>query len=125
MLRGAAARLRADRVALREQDLADPLPPGPFDLVASALAIHHLEGIRKAALFERVAAVLMPDGRFVLGDVVVPTDPADAVIEIEPGYDFPSTVDDQSGWLRDAGFEVSVFWSRRDLAVIAARLREG
>ena len=122
MLRGAAARLPADRVALREQDLADPLPPGPFDLVASALAIHHLEGEAKGELFRRVAAVLMPGGAFVFGDVVVPEDPADTVIDNEPGYDFPSRVDDQLAWLRLAGFEASSSWSRRDLAVITARL---
>src|SRR5262249_24416664 len=32
-------------------DLADPLPAGPFDLVVSALAIHHLDGAGKQALF--------------------------------------------------------------------------
>lgn len=122
MLRGAAARLPADRVAFREQDLADPLPPGPFDLVASALAIHHLEGDRKAALFERVAGVLMEGGTFVFGDVVVPDDPADAVIENEEGYDFPSSVVDQLAWLENCGFEAALAWSRRDLAVITARL---
>ena len=122
MLRGAAGRLPADRVAFREQDLAEPLPPGPFDLVASALAIHHLEGDRKTGLFHRVAAVLMEGGAFVFGDVVIPEDPADAVIENEPGYDFPSSVADQLAWLQRSGFEASVVWSRRDLAVITARL---
>ena len=122
MLRGAAARLPVERVALREQDLADPLPPGPFDLVASALSIHHLKGNRKAALFRRVAGVLMEGGTFVFGDVVIPEDPADALIENEPGYDFPSSVADQLEWLEHCGFEASVSWSRRDLAVVTARL---
>ncbi len=31
-------------VELRVAELTDPLPDGPFDLVVSALAIHHLEG---------------------------------------------------------------------------------
>ena len=34
----------------------DPLPAGGFDLVFSALAVHHLEGSEKADLFRRVAA---------------------------------------------------------------------
>lgn len=123
MLAGAARALPGDRVTFVEADLADPLPPGPFDLVVSALAVHHLEGERKAELFERVAASLEPGGLFVLGDVVVPDDPADATIENEPGYDFPSPVGDQLGWLRRAGFDAEVFWSRRDLAVMRAELR--
>ena len=41
---------------LRLQDLRDPLPDGPFDLVFSALAIHHLDAAAKADLFARVAA---------------------------------------------------------------------
>lgn len=120
MLAGAARILSPDRVTFVEADLGDPLPPGPFDLVVSALAVHHLEGERKAALFERIAAVLAPRGVFVLGDVVVPDDPADAVIENEEGYDFPSPVSDQLAWLARAGFEAEVAWASRDLAVMRA-----
>lgn len=120
MLAGAARILPADRVTFVEADLGDPLPPGPFDLVVSALAVHHLEGEHKAGLFERIAAALAPGGVLVLGDVVVPDDPADAVIENEPGYDFPSPVPDQLAWLARAGFEAEVVWTRRDLAVIRA-----
>ena len=56
--------------------LEDPLPNGPFDLVVSCLAVHHLDGAGKRDLFERIATVLVPGGRFVLADVIVPTDPA-------------------------------------------------
>ena len=85
--------------------LEDPLPAGPFDLVFSVLAVHHLDGPAKADLFRRVAAVLEPGGRFVLADVVVPDDPADAVTPLSPGYDLPSRADEQLAWLREAGFE--------------------
>ena len=77
---------------LRVARLEDPLPGGPFDLVFSALAVHHLDGPGKADLFARVAAVLAPAGRFVLGDVVVPEDPADVVTPIDGVYDRPSSV---------------------------------
>ena len=79
MLDAARIRLEGLRppVELRVARLTDPLPRGPFDLVVSALAIHHLEDPDKAALFARVAGVLRPGGRFVLGDVVVPVDPAE------------------------------------------------
>ena len=105
-------------VDLREQDLRDSLPEGPFDLVFSALAIHHLDGAGKADLFGRVAAALAPGGRFVLADVVVPDDPADAVTPLDAGYDLPDTVDDQLAWLRAAGFDARVSWQSRDLAVL-------
>jgi tRNA (cmo5U34)-methyltransferase len=114
----AAARARLPGADLREARLEDSLPPGPFDVVFSVLAIHHLDGPGKAALFARVAAVLRPGGRFVIGDVVVPPDPADAVTPLSPGYDMPSRVDEQLAWLAAAGFPASVVWSARDLAVI-------
>jgi tRNA (cmo5U34)-methyltransferase len=123
MLQVARANLGESRVDLRVADLADPLPAGPFDLVVSALAVHHLDGAGKADLFRRVAAVVGLPGRFVLGDVVVPDDPADAVIPLSDDYDRPSSVADQLAWLDEAGFEASVVWSERDLAVLRADRR--
>ena len=105
---------------LRMQDLRDPLPEGPFDLVFSSLAVHHLDGAGKADLFVRVAAALAPGGRFVLADVIVPDDPADVVTPLEDGFDLPDSVDDQLRWLRDAGLAARVSWQSRDLAVLVA-----
>jgi tRNA (cmo5U34)-methyltransferase len=116
----AVARDRLRGADLRVARLEDPLPDGPFDLVFSVLAIHHLDGRGKADLFHRVAAVLDPGGRFVIGDVVVPDDPADAVTPLSPGYDMPSRADEQLAWLSDAGFEAAVAWAARDLAVLVA-----
>jgi tRNA threonylcarbamoyl adenosine modification protein (Sua5/YciO/YrdC/YwlC family) len=120
MLARARQTLPADRVSLRVGRLQDPLPEGPFDLVASALAIHHLTDEEKAALFARIAEVLDPAGRFVLADVVVPEDAADAVTALTPDFDRPSTVAQQLGWLADAGLEPRVTFSHRDLAVVVA-----
>ena len=114
----AAARLPG--ADLRRARLEDPLPDGPFDLVFSALAVHHLHGPAKADLFTRVAAVLEPGGRFVLADVVVPDDPADATTPLSPGYDLPSRAVDQLGWLLEAGLDPVVAWAEGDLAVITA-----
>ena len=86
----------------------------------SALAVHHLDGAGKADLFARVADRLRPGGRFVLGDVVVPDDPADLVTPIDGVYDQPSTIDDQVPWLAAAGLHAEVVWARQDLAVIVA-----
>src|SRR5919202_2350981 len=116
----AEARRALPDADLRVARLEDPLPEGPFDVVFSTLAVHHLDSAGKADLFRRVAAVLAPGGRFVLGDVVVPERPEDVVIDCTPGFDLPDPVPQQLEWLREAGLEPRVVWERRDLAVIAA-----
>lgn len=114
------ARERLPKAELRVSRLQDPLPGGSFDLVVSALAVHHLDGEEKADLFKRVAERLRPGGRFVLADVVVPDDPDDAITPIDEDdpYDKPSRVEDQLRWLQAAGFRSRVTWAQRDLAVI-------
>jgi tRNA (cmo5U34)-methyltransferase len=110
---------------LRVARLQDELPEGRFDLVVSALAVHHLDEAEKAALFRRVATRLSPGGRFVLADVVVPDDPADAVTPLDEGYDLPSRAEDQLLWLADAALVPTLRWRRRDLVVIVAdRVRD-
>jgi tRNA (cmo5U34)-methyltransferase len=106
---------------LRVARLEDPLPDGPFDLVVSCLAIHHLDGAGKRDLFARIASVLADGGSFVLGDVIVPEDPADAVTPCTPGYDMPDRLDDQLNWLTDAGFDAEARWVQGDLAVMHAQ----
>jgi tRNA threonylcarbamoyl adenosine modification protein (Sua5/YciO/YrdC/YwlC family) len=120
MLAAAVERLGRRMAGSRVGMLQEPLPTGEFDLVASALAIHHLDGEEKAELFQRLRRAVAPAGRFVLGDVVVPEDPAAVVSDLTDGYDKPSTIAEQLGWLRDAGFDASVAWSENDLAVLVA-----
>lgn len=122
MLAAARAKLGHDPILIVAR-IEDPLPPGPYDLVVSALAVHHLDGDGKRDLFRRVARVLRPGGRFVLGDVVVPEDPADAVTPLTPEFDLPDTVAAQLAWLEEAGFAARVTWGLRDLAVFAAEPR--
>lgn len=114
------ARAALPEADLRVQRLEDPLPAGRFDLVVSALAVHHLDGAGKKDLFERVAAALGPRGRFVLADVIVPDTPGEARIPLTPGYDRPDRLDDQLDWLADAGFSARPVWVARDLAVVSA-----
>ena len=121
MLDHARAVLPADRVELRIARLEDPLPDGPFDVVFSTLAVHHLDGAGKADLFQRVAGRLTGGGRFVLGDVVVPENLADVVIPIDGIYDTPSTVAEQLEWLTAGGLQAAVAWAHRDLAVLVGR----
>lgn len=100
--------------------LDEALPPGPFDLVVSAFAIHHLDGRHKSQLFGRVAAVLAPGGQLALLDVVVPAQPVARPVPLEPGVDLPSSAGDQLTWLRAAGLQPQIVVAERDLAIITA-----
>ncbi len=105
--------------------LEEPLPDGPFDLVISALTVHHLDGPGKADLFRRIAAAVTPGGRLVVGDVVVPEDPADVIAPLDDEYDKPSPIPDQISWLEEAGFGARVTWTEADLAVMVGDLNRG
>ncbi|MGH8142822.1 MAG: methyltransferase domain-containing protein [Steroidobacteraceae bacterium] len=107
---------------LRVARLEDPLPPGPFDLAVSALAVHHLDGAGKADLFRRIAKILAPGARFVLGDLIVPDDPRDVITAIDGVHDRPSTLAEQLAWLRVAGFVATTVWVESDLAVLVGDL---
>jgi tRNA (cmo5U34)-methyltransferase len=118
----ARARSALPQAELLVARLEDPLPPGPFDLVVSTLAVHHLDASGKRDLFSRVRGVLGPGGRFVLADVVVPPRPADATTPLTPGFDLPDPLPEQLRWLEAAGFRATTTWQAGDLAVIAADL---
>jgi tRNA (cmo5U34)-methyltransferase len=124
MLGSARLGLPADRVELRVGRLEDPLPAGPFDLVVSVLAVHHLDGPGKVDLFRRIHAVLVTAGRFVLGDVVrLPSSEGEAAAVND--HDRPDTLADQLVWLGKAGFSSCAVWERDDLAVMVADRKAG
>lgn len=120
----------APRVHLEAHDLMRPLPArvGRFDLVVSALAIHHLPDARKRALFAEVFAVLRPGGAFFDLDCVASASPRlHAVNQAAFGLaergedpsDQPATLSDQLAWLREAGFEaVDCFWKWMELSLV-------
>jgi tRNA (cmo5U34)-methyltransferase len=89
--------------------MEDPLPDGPWDLVISVLAVHHLDAEAKRDLFRRMR---QESRALVLGDVV---EVDRQTVELEPGVDLPSRAADQAEW---AGGEV--VWERGDFAVIRA-----
>lgn len=120
MLAQARETLDPQRVELVLQALDEPPPAGRFELVVSALAIHHLEGAGKVELFARVRATLTPGGRFVLADHVLPERAEDLDTPADEGYDFPSSVPEQLAWLAREGFEANAYWQEQDLAVLIA-----
>ena len=60
-------RLQVDRCSFLEFD-----PNEPLNLVVSNYALHHLRGRDKDALVARTFAQLVPGGRFVISDIMVP-----------------------------------------------------
>lgn len=71
MLAVLAEKIRAAGIADVEPLLADfskdPLPPGPFDLVASAMTLHHVADVD--GLFRKFHALLAPGGCLALADL--------------------------------------------------------
>jgi tRNA (cmo5U34)-methyltransferase len=96
---------------LRLGRIEDPLPDGPWDLVISVLAVHHLDADGKRELFRRVRE---QSRAFVLGDLVE-VEPERMVTPLNVGFDKPSPATDQAEW---CGGEV--VWEADDLAVIRA-----
>ncbi len=104
-------RARELGIAVRLARMEDPLPDGPWDLVVSALTIHHLPADGKKDLFRRVRE---QSRALVFGDVVE-VEPKQRIAAVTEGLDFPCAAADQAEW---CGGEV--VWEADDLAVIRA-----
>jgi tRNA (cmo5U34)-methyltransferase len=118
MVELAAERLAGLPVSLRLGRIEETLPEGPFDLIVSALAVHHLHSAGKAGLFRRAAAALRPGGRLAIADVIVPERPAPHPAPLDPAVDRPDRLDDQLAWLAAAGLAPAVAWEEGDLVVL-------
>lgn len=116
----AIARAQLPAATFISSRFEDELPLGPFDLVVSAFAIHHLDGEAKRDLFRRIAQLLSPGGCFAFLDVVVPADVVTKPIAIEDGIDRPSSVADMINWLTQAGLHADVVHLAGDLAILSA-----
>lgn len=125
-------------------DLVEPLPPGPYDAVVSALAIHHLDDAGKRDLYRRVRLVLRPGGVFVNAEQVAgpspeldqrydeiwlaqvtalgATEEEVAAARARMAYDRPAPVSDQCRWLSEAGLiGVDCFYKSWRFAVFGGR----
>jgi tRNA (cmo5U34)-methyltransferase len=119
----AAALVLGARAELRLGRFQDPLPEGPFELIVSAFAMHHIDAEVKADLFPRVAERLSEGGRFVLADVVEPDAPVSDPTPIDRAHSIVTRTDELLDALRDAGFQPEVRWAEHDLVVIAAAVQ--
>ena len=120
---------------------------GPYDIICSALSIHHLGTEDKRQLFHRVHAALRPGGMFVNADQADGETPYFRARYLEYWNDFlhngpmnaeqhasiqkRMTLDrneklsDQLVWLREAGFpDVDVVYRNRTFIVTVARKEE-
>ena len=102
-------RARELGIEVRLARIEDPLPDGPWDLVISVLAVHHLTDEGKRELFRRIHKTARA---LVLGDVVLAEE---QVTPLEPGFDLPAGAEEQAEW---CGGEI--VWRADDLAVIRA-----
>jgi tRNA (cmo5U34)-methyltransferase len=116
----AAAQMLGGRADLRLGRFQDPLPEGPFELIVSAFALHHVDAASKADLFPRVAERLSEGGRFVLADVIEPQVPVSEPTPLDRAHSIVSRADELLDGLRAAGFQPEVRWAEHDLVVIAA-----
>ncbi len=117
---------------------------GPYDIVSSALSIHHLETEDKRALFHRIHEALRPGGMFVNADQAdgetlyfrqrylaywnefLQSGPMDeeqhALILKRMALDKNEKLSDQLAWLREAGFsDVDVVYRNRTFVVTVGR----
>ena len=130
------------RCQLLDHDLNGPLPDGPFDLVISFFALHHVDNKRR--LVQDVFASLASGGLFLYADITVMPDPvlersfvdgwvafmrgagldADRIPHVLADHhenDLAESVATQLSYLRAAGFApAEVIWSWEKFAVFYA-----
>lgn len=118
---------------------------GPFDVIASALSIHHLERDEKRDLYRRIFRALGDGGVFVNADEVagetgemlrrnleswndfllggpLPREKAEAIMRRRETFDRMEKLSVQLGWLREIGFtDVTVVFENRPFAVFTGR----
>lgn len=118
---------------------------GPYDIVCSALSIHHLAPEDKRELFHRIHAALKPGGIFVNADQALGETPyftqrylaywneflkngpmTEAqhaeILKRRDTLDRNEKLSDQLAWLRNAGFsDVDVVYRNRTFIVTVAR----
>jgi len=118
---------------------------GPYDIICSALSIHHLAAEDKRELFRRIYAVLRPGGIFVNADQAdgetpylrqryldywndflrsgpLNTKESAEILRRRDTLDKNEKLSVQLGWLRECGFaDVDIVYKNRTFIVTVAR----
>lgn len=132
----------SDRVSFVRGDFAvDDIGSG-HEVILSGLAIHHLPHQKKKELFNCIFHALNPGGVFIIRDAVLGATPAltklyerlwrefmrssgeDDSIWFEKylNEDIPASVEDQTAWLRAAGFiDAACHWRYLNFAIFGGR----
>jgi tRNA (cmo5U34)-methyltransferase len=116
--------------------------PGEYNLIVSAMSIHHLENSDKKRLFQKIYDALVPGGTFIHAEIArgatdnieeiyqeqwrnhlektdLSKDELDIIYE-RMSYDIPAPLDMQLGWMRSAGFlSVDCFYKYYNFVVYA------
>ncbi len=145
MIQAAKARFSGDnRVDYSIMDYSEKKLPRAYDLIVSAMSIHHLDNPDKRILFSNIFQALAPGAWFIHGELVkgktLHTEkiyqdrwmnhlnrsvlPEEELREIEKrmSFDKPALLADQLKWLEDAGFiDVDCFYKFYNFAVYAGK----
>ena len=133
-----------ERIRFCIMDYAVSPLPDQFDLVVSALSIHHLSDPEKKHLFKRIYDALNSGGQFVHAELVrgttnhtesayqqmwnahlkktdISKEQLSLIFE-RMSYDKTTTLENQLNWLKEAGFEdVDCFYKYFNFAVYAGK----
>ena len=131
-----------DKVQFHVMDYDTSPLPGEYDLIVSAMSIHHLEDSGKKRLFKKIYNALIPGGTFIHAELArgatddieeiyqeqwrkhleqtdLTEDELDVIYE-RMSYDIPAPLDMQLGWMRSAGFlSVDCFYKYYNFVVYA------
>ena len=133
-----------DQVHFYAMDYARSPLTGEFDLIVSAMSIHHLYDSDKRLLFKKIYNALLPGGMFIHAELAkgatdvtekiyqrmwfqylkktdLTEDQLSLIFE-RMSYDKTTTLDIQLNWLKKAGFtDVDCFYKYYNFAVYAGR----
>jgi tRNA (cmo5U34)-methyltransferase len=146
MLNQARERLGNELVEYVLGDYTTDSLNGHFDAIVSALSIHHLEHPEKQKLFPRIYDALRPGGVFINAEQVAgptpelsaryhqvslaearrlgATEQMIAEAEIRMREDRCASVEEQLGWMREAGFADADCWFKKGRFAVMSGSRQ-
>jgi tRNA (cmo5U34)-methyltransferase len=127
-----------ERLTLQQGNFAEDDFGSGYDLIVSGLAIHHLDGEGKQTLFQKLFRSMNSGGILLIRDIVTGATPAltEQYEQLWRQYiinsgeddkiwfqkyleeDIPSSVEEQTQWLLEAGFsEIGCHWRYLNFAI--------